>query len=43
MEDVGDYGKSQRNRVVEKAGLNDVLLKDLRFQAPTTATKNDVH
>ena len=42
MEDLGDHGKSKRNRVVEKAGLNDVLLKDLRFQAPTTATKKAI-
>jgi hypothetical protein len=43
VEDLGDHGKSQRNRAVEKAGLHDVLLKDMRFQAPTTATKNVVH
>lgn len=39
MEDLGDHGKSKRNRVVEKAGLQDVLLKDPRFQAPSTETK----
>ncbi len=39
MEDLGDHGKSKRNRVVEKAGLLDVLLKDPRFQAPSTETK----
>lgn len=39
MEDPGDHGKSKRNRIVEKAGLHDVLLKDPRFQAPTTDTK----
>lgn len=39
MEDRGDHGKSRRNRVVEKAGLHDVLLRDSRFQAPSTATK----
>ncbi len=39
MEDPGDHGKSKRNRVVEKAGLQDVLLKDPRFQAPSTETK----
>jgi hypothetical protein len=43
VEDLGDHGKSKCNRVVEKAGLKDVLLKDLRFQAPTTETKNVVH
>jgi hypothetical protein len=42
VEDLGDYGKSKRNRVVEKAGLHDVLLKDLRFQAPTTETKKAI-
>ena len=42
MEDLGDHGKSKRNRVVEKAGLHDVLLKDLRFQAPTTETKKAI-
>ena len=42
MEDLGDHGKSKRNRVVEKAGLQDVLLKDLRFQAPTTETKKAI-
>jgi hypothetical protein len=40
VEDPGDHGKS--NRVVEKAGLHDVLLKDLRFQAPTTETKKAI-
>jgi len=39
VEDPGDHGKSKRNRVVEKAGLQDVLLKDPRFQAPATETK----
>jgi hypothetical protein len=42
VEDLGDHGKSKRNRVVEKAGLHDVLLKDLRFQAPTTETKKAI-
>ena len=42
MEDLGDHGKSKRNRVVEKAGLQDVLLKDPRFQAPTTETKKAI-
>ena len=42
MEDLGDHGKSKRNRVVEKAGLHDVLLKDLRFQAPSTETKKAI-
>ena len=42
MEDPGDYGKSKRNRVVEKAGLNDVLLKDQRFQAPDLETKKAI-
>ena len=42
MEDLGGHGKSKRNRVVEKAGLHDVLLKDLRFQAPTTETKKAI-
>ena len=42
MEDLGDHGKSKRNRLVEKAGLQDVLLKDLRFQAPTTETKKAI-
>lgn len=42
MEDTGDHGKSKRNRIVEKAGLQDVLLKDLRFQAPTTETKKAI-
>jgi len=42
VEDLGDHGKSKRNRVVEKAGLQDVLLKDLRFQAPTTETKKAI-
>ena len=42
MEELGDHGKSQRNRAVEKAGLHDVLLKDLRFQAPTTETKKAI-
>ena len=39
MKDLGDHGKSKRNRVVEKAGLQDVLLKDPRFQSPSTETK----
>lgn len=42
MEDPGDHGKSKRNRIVEKAGLKDVLLKDKRFQAPTTETKKAI-
>ena len=42
MEDHGDHGKSKRNRVVEKAGLQDVLLKDHRFQAPSTETKKAI-
>ena len=42
MEDHGDHGKSKRNRVVEKAGLHDVLLKDRRFQAPSTETKKAI-
>ena len=42
MEDPGDHGKSKRNRIVEKAGLQDVLLKDPRFQAPTTETKKAI-
>jgi hypothetical protein len=28
VEDLGDHGKSKRNRVVEKAGLYDVLVKN---------------
>ena len=42
MKDPGDHGKSKRNRVVEKAGLNDVLLKDPRFQAPDLETKKAI-
>jgi hypothetical protein len=42
VEDPGDHGKSKRNRIVEKAGLQDVLLKDKRFQAPTTETKKAI-
>jgi hypothetical protein len=42
VEDPGDHGKSKRNRIVEKAGLQDVLLKDPRFQAPTTETKKAI-
>ncbi len=42
MEDHGDHGKSKRNRVVEKTGLQDVLLKDRRFQAPSTETKKAI-
>ena len=42
MEDPGDHGKSKRNRIVEKAGLKDVLLRDKRFQAPTTETKKAI-
>lgn len=42
MEDPGDHGKSKRNRIVEKAGLKDVLLRDKRFQAPTTDTKKAI-
>lgn len=39
MEDLGDHGKSKRNRAVEKAGLQEVLLRDERFQAPDLETK----
>lgn len=42
VEDPGDHGKSKRNRIVEKAGLKDVLLRDKRFQAPTTETKKAI-
>jgi hypothetical protein len=42
VEDPGDYGKSKRNRIVEKAGLKDVLLKDKRFQVPKTETKKAI-
>lgn len=42
MEEHGDHGKSKRNRIVEKAGLKDVLLKDKRFQTPTTKTKKAI-
>ena len=42
MESPGNHGKSKRNRIVEKAGLKDVLLKDKRFQAPTAATKKAI-
>jgi len=42
VEDPGNHGKSKRNRIVEKAGLQDVLLKDKRFQAPTAATKKAI-
>ena len=42
MEEPGDHGKSKRNRIVEKAGLKDVLLKDKRFQTPTTKTKKAI-
>jgi hypothetical protein len=42
VEDQGSHGKSKRNRVVEKAGLHDVLLKDPRFQAPSTETKRHI-
>ncbi len=42
MEKPGDHGKSKRNRIVEKAGLKDVLLKDKRFQTPTTKTKKAI-
>ena len=42
MEDLGDHGKSKRNRIVEKAGLSDVLLKDPRFQAPDLETKKAI-
>ncbi len=36
------FTKSGDNRIVEKAGLQDVLLKDPRFQAPTTGTKKAI-
>ncbi len=36
------FTKSGDNQVVEKAGLQDVLLKDPRFQAPTTETKKAI-
>ncbi len=36
------FTKSSDNRVVEKAGLQDVLLKDQRFQAPTNETKKAI-
>ena len=39
MEKTGDYEKSRLNRVVEKAGLRDLLLKDKRFQAPSRPLK----
>jgi hypothetical protein len=42
VEDLGDHGKSKRNRIVEKAGLSDVLLKDPRFQAPDLETKKAI-
>jgi hypothetical protein len=42
VEDPGDHGKSKRNKIVEKAGLQDVLLRDKRFQAPTTETKKAI-
>jgi hypothetical protein len=42
VEEPGDHGKSKRNRIVEKAGLKDVLLKDKRFQTPTTKTKKAI-
>jgi hypothetical protein len=42
VEKPGDHGKSKRNRIVEKAGLKDVLLKDKRFQTPTTKTKKAI-
>ena len=42
VEDPGDHGKSRRNRIVEKAGLKDVLLRDKRFQTPTTETKKAI-
>ena len=42
MDDWGDHGKSGRNRVVEKAGLQDVLLKDPRFQAPPLDVKRAI-
>lgn len=42
VENPGDYGKSRRNRVVEKAGLHDVLLRDSRYQAPSTGTKKAI-
>jgi hypothetical protein len=43
VESPGDqFTKSKRNRGVEKAGLQDVLLCDQRFQAPTTETKKAI-
>lgn len=43
MESPGDqFTKSKSNRGVEKAGLQDVLLRDPRFQAPTTETKRAI-
>ena len=36
------FTKSSDNRIVEKAGLQDVLLQDPRFQAPTTGTKKAI-
>ena len=36
------FTKSGDNRIVEKAGLQDVLLQDPRFQAPTTGIKKAI-
>jgi hypothetical protein len=36
------FTKSKRNRGVEKTGLQDVLLRDPRFQAPTTEVKKAI-
>ena len=36
------FTKSGDNRIVEKAGLQDVLLQDQRFQARTTGTKKAI-
>ena len=43
VESPGDqFTKSKRHRGVEKAGLQDVLLRDSRFQAPTTEVKKAI-
>jgi len=43
VESPGDqFTKSKSNRGVEKAGLQDVLLRDPRFQAPMTETKKAI-
>jgi len=42
VEDLGSHGKSRRNRIIEKAGLHDVLLRDTRFQAPVTEIKKAI-